>query len=146
MVKKILGLITLLFLANTTFATDVLNGTKWQTIDDKTKKVVSIVQFKETSSGTFSAKIIEITHPKDIVKCVSCSGIYQNKPLQGLQIVSGLKLIEKGKYENGKIIDPQNGKTYSFNANLSADGQVLSGRGYIGIAALGRDQTWIRTK
>ena len=39
---------------------------------------------------------------------------------------------------------PKNGKTYSFNAKLSEDGKTLNGRGYIGISALGRSQTWVR--
>jgi uncharacterized protein (DUF2147 family) len=47
-------------------------------------------------------------------------------------------------YENSSILDTKTGKTYSFNATLSPDGKKLSGRGYIGISALGRSQTWYR--
>lgn len=34
--------------------------------------------------------------------------------------------------------------SYSFNAKMSNDGRTLNGRGYIGVSALGRSQTWIR--
>lgn len=146
MFKRSLGLIPLFTISSLAIGADPLHGTKWKTIDDKAQKAVSVVQFTETSNGVLSAKIIEILNPNDVAKCVDCTGKFQNKPLQGLQIVSGLQKVDKNSYDNGKIIDPKNGKTYSFNAKLSADGQTLSGRGYIGISALGRGQTWVRTQ
>lgn len=144
MMQKFLGLVGLFILSNIANAADPLHGTKWKTVDDKLQKAISVVQFNETSDGVLSAKIIQILVPEDVAKCVSCSGKFQNKPLQGAQIVTGLKNKGKNKYEDGKIIDPKNGKTYSFDAQLAPDGRTLSGRGYIGISALGRDQTWLR--
>ena len=144
MIKKTLGLLGLTLLSTLSFAADPLHGTKWKTIDDKTKKPLSIVQFTETSKGVLSAKIIEVLTESEKAKCTKCVGKFENKPLQGVQIVSGLKTTGSHIYEGGKITDPQNGKTYSFNAKLSPDGKTLSGRGYIGVSALGRSQTWIR--
>lgn len=144
MIKIFLGLISIFILSNITNAADPLHGTKWKTVDDKLQKSVSIVQFNESSNGILSAKIIQILVPEDVSKCVTCVGLFQNKPLQGAQIVTGLKNKGNNRYEDGKIIDPKNGKTYSFNAQLAPDGKTLTGRGYIGISALGRDQTWLR--
>lgn len=125
-------------------ASDPLHGSKWKTIDDETKKPLSIVQFKESTPGVFSAKIIDVLEGTEGKKCTQCKGKFYNKPLQGVQIVSGLKKAGNNSYDGGKITDPKNGKTYSFNAKLSEDGKILNGRGYIGVSALGRSQTWIR--
>lgn len=125
-------------------ASDPLHGSKWKTIDDETKKPLSIVQFTESALGVLSAKIINVLEGTEGDKCTQCKGKFYNKPLQGVQIVSGLKKAGNNSYDGGKITDPKNGKTYSFNAKLSEDGKILNGRGYIGVSALGRSQTWIR--
>ncbi len=144
MIKKIFSVIGLSLVAASAFAADPLHGTKWKTIDDKSKKPLSIVQFTETANGVLSAKIINVLENGEGGKCTKCEGKFHNKSLNGVQIVSGLKNTDKNFYDGGKIIDPKNGKTYSFNAKLSPDGKTLSGRGYIGVSALGRSQTWIR--
>ncbi|NHB58982.1 DUF2147 domain-containing protein [Acinetobacter shaoyimingii] len=142
--KKAMLILGLSLTSCLAFAADTLDGTKWKTIDDKTKKALSIVQFTENSNGTFSAKIVKVLEPTEDSKCVKCEGKYKGKSLTGIQIVSGLKKVGKNTYENGQIVDPQNGKTYSFKAKLSEDGKTFSGRGYLGVSALGRSQTWIR--
>jgi uncharacterized protein (DUF2147 family) len=143
MIKKLPLLIGLSLVSAFSFAADPLHGTKWKTIDDQTKKPLSVVQFTE-SNGVLSAKIVEVFTPGEGEKCTKCEGKYKDKPLKGIQIVSGLKQTAKNTYDNGKITDPKNGKTYSFSAKLSGDAKTLSGRGYIGVSALGRSQTWIR--
>lgn len=144
MIKKTMLILGLSVTSCLAFAADALDGTKWKTIDDKTKKALSIVQFTENSNGTFSAKIVKVLEPSENSKCVKCEGKYKDKSLTGLQIVSELKKMGKNTYEHGRIIDPQNGKTYSFKAKVSEDGKTLNGRGYLGVSALGRSQTWVR--
>ncbi len=62
-------------------------------------------------------------------------------PIKGLRILKDF--IYKGKKEwgNGTIYDPKNGKTYSCVINMKED-NVLSIRGYIGVKAIGRTDTW----
>ena len=142
--KKIalaLGLLGFTVLAN---AADPLNGTVWKTIDDETKQPKAIVAFTEQKNGTLSASIQKILTPGEENACTHCEGPYKNKPLKGVTIVHGLKNVGGNKYENGSILDPKNGKTYSLKGELA--GNQLKLRGYIGIAALGRNQTWIRAK
>lgn len=144
MIKKTLTILGLSFASCLAFAADPLDGSKWKTIDDQTKKPLSIVQFTENANGTLSAKIIDVLVGEEGQKCVKCEGKFHNKPLKGIQIVNGLKKTGQNSYDHGKIIDPKNGKTYSFKATLSADGKTLSGRGFVGVSALGRSQTWVR--
>lgn len=144
MIKTMLSLLALSLVSTLALASDPLHGSKWKTIDDETKKSLSIVQFTESAPGVLSAKIINVLEGTEGEKCTKCKGKFYNKPLHDVQIVSGLKKAGNNSYDGGKITDPKNGKTYSFNAKLSEDGKILNGRGYIGVSALGRSQTWIR--
>lgn len=142
--KKIalaLGLMSLAALAN---AADPLNGTTWKTIDDKTKQPKALVKFTEQKNGTLSASIQSILTPGEENACKKCEGPYHNKSLKGLRIVTGLKNVGGTSYEHGSILDPQSGKTYKLKGQLAEGGKKLELRGFIGVAALGRNQTWIR--
>ncbi|AVH12949.1 DUF2147 domain-containing protein [Acinetobacter indicus] len=144
--KKIalaLGLMGLTALAN---AADPLNGTVWKTIDDKTKQAKATVKFTEQKNGTLTATIQSILTPGEENACTKCEGPYKNKSLKGLTIVRGLKNSGGTNYDSGSILDPQSGKTYKLKGQLADGGQKLQLRGYIGVAALGRNQTWVRVK
>lgn len=142
--KTYLALLSIFMFSTQSYASDPLNGTVWKTIDDKTQKPMSLVQFKEQNNGTLSATIQKVFEPTQAQKCTKCVGKYQDKPLIGLHIISNLKSSGHLKYTGGHITDPQTGKTYKFNAQLSENGQMLKGRGFIGVSALGRSQTWLR--
>ena len=142
--KKIalaLGLLGLTVFAN---AADPLNGTSWKTIDDKTKQPKAIVKFTEQKNGTLTASIQNILTKGEENACTKCEGPYHNKSLKGLRIVSGLKNAGGGSYEDGTILDPQSGKTYRPKGQIAEGGKKLELRGFIGVAVLGRNQTWIR--
>jgi uncharacterized protein (DUF2147 family) len=142
--KKIaltLGLLSLSVLAN---AADPLNGTVWKTIDDKTKQPKALVKFTEQKNGTLSASIQSVLTPGEENACRKCEGPYHNKSLKGLTIVKGLKNAGGTSYEHGSILDPQSGKTYKLKGQMTDGGKKLELRGFIGVAALGRNQTWIR--
>ena len=138
-----LGLLGLSALAN---AADPLNGTVWKTIDDETKQPKVIVKFTEQKNGTLSASIQSVLTPGEENACTKCEGPYHNKSLKGLTIVKGLKNTGGTSYDSGSILDPKSGKTYKLKGNLTDGGKKLELRGYIGVSALGRNQTWIRAK
>ena len=57
-----------------------------------------------------------------------------------MTILWGLKK-DGEQYDDGQILDPASGKTYSANMKLIEDGQKLEVRGYIGFALMGRSQS-----
>ncbi|SRR5690606_3654579 len=116
---------------------------KWKTIDDETGKPKSIVEITE-DNGKIYGKVIEILTDKKDAKCDKCPGADKGKPIKGLTIIKGLKK-DGSEYSGGTITDPGSGKEYK--CALKLDGaDKLNVRGYIGIQALGRTQTWIRVK
>lgn len=147
MMKKIAGLAFLgLFFAAPAFAADALNGTQWRTIDDATGKPKAVVEFKEQANGTLSATIKQLLDPAAATVCTKCKGNLKGKPMVGLTIVSNLKSTGGNSYDDGTILDPKSGSTYSLKGEVTADGKKFELRGYKGIAALGRNQTWHRVK
>lgn len=112
---------------------------KWRTVDDESGEPKAQVQISG-AGNQFNGKIVGLAQGVENV-CPACGG---GKPLVGLTVLTGLKDKGNGKYEGGKIYDPKSGKTYSAKAELSADGKTLKVRGYLGVSALGRTQTWQR--
>ncbi|OTG67994.1 signal peptidase [Acinetobacter sp. ANC 4470] len=119
----------------------------WQQIDDKTGSPKAIIEIRKNSNNTFTGKIIKITPrpgytPRE--KCVNCPAPYTNQPILGLEVFKNLKNEGENLYAGGKILDPLSGKIYNLKGKQSTNGKRLLLRGYIGISAIGRTQTWIR--
>lgn len=147
--KRIMsGLLTITigtFLSTAALAAS-LNGSQWQTVDEKTSEKKAIVLLTE-KSGQVSGKIIKVLNPADAKeKCTKCSGALKNQPIQGLNFLTGFKANGKNKWTDGKLVDPESGKVYSGKLTLSDNGQSLELRGYVGVPIFGRTQTWTRIK
>ena len=117
---------------------------KWKTFDDKTGRSKSIVQIAE-ENGELTGKVLEVLespagpHPL----CQPCEGERKNKPVEGMTILWGAKK-NGASWEDGEILDPENGRIYHVILTLLGSGQKLEVRGYIGIPAIGRRQIWQR--
>lgn len=68
----------------------------------------------------------------------------RTQPIVGLLILTGFKFNGNDEWEDGKIYDPESGKTYSCYLSLK-DKNTLKVRGYIGVSLLGRTEYWTRT-
>ena len=145
MKKQIISVLFFSVLSSLAFAEDITG--LWQTIDDKTGAPKGQVEIRKEANGTFVCKVTKITPrtgytPKEI--CVDCPAPYTNKPILGMDVLTGLKQGQGSNYVNGRILDPNTGKIYSMKAKLSANGKRLHLRGYVGVSVLGRNQIWIR--
>jgi uncharacterized protein (DUF2147 family) len=120
----------------------------WQQIDDKTGSPKAIIEIRQNDNGTFAGKIIKVTPRPGYTPqrtCNKCPAPYTNQPILGMDVLTGLKHVEgTNNYEKGKVIDPLAGKVYDARVRLNANGKRLTLRGYVGVSALGRSQTWIR--
>ena len=147
MYSKLITFFVLFGLGQLTFAQDITGI--WQSIDDLTGAPKVQVEITQEADGTYTGRITKITPrtgytPKEF--CTGCPAPYTNKPIIGLDVVTGLKSTDGLNYTSGRILDPNTGKLYSLKAKLSSNGKRLHLRGYLGISALGRNQIWIRAE
>ena len=118
----------------------------WHTVDEKTGEVKSEIRVTD-SGGTVTGTIAKLLR-KDVKQdqvCEKCTDDRKDKPLIGMQIIRGAKKAEgKDVWEGGKVLDPENGKTYGLRLTPIEGGKKLEVRGSIG--PFGRTQTWVRTQ
>lgn len=115
----------------------------WKTVDDVEGIEKSHVELV-IEDGTLSGKILKGLDPNIPNICEACKGDLKNAPMIGLQIITGMQQ-DGDEWNDGKIMDPANGKIYKCKISLeSAD--VLLVRGYIGFSLMGRTQKWYRVK
>lgn len=114
----------------------------WQSIDDASGKPKALIRISE-SGGVLSGRIEKLLADKPDAVCEKCEGELKDKPIAGMTIIQGLKKGEDW-YEDGTILDPNNGKTYRCRLKAIEGGAKLEVRGFIGSPLLGRTQTWVR--
>ncbi|MCA3179225.1 MAG: DUF2147 domain-containing protein [Burkholderiaceae bacterium] len=114
----------------------------WKSIDDETKKPKALIRIVE-QGGQLVGRIEKILTDKPDALCEACTDERKGKPVQGMTILTGLKK-DGEEWTGGEILDPNNGKVYKAKAKLADGGRKLDLRGFIGIALVGRTQTWLR--
>jgi uncharacterized protein (DUF2147 family) len=142
MMKKIFLMLVLVTVSNAINAQTIFG--KWHSKNESTGKVDSVIEVYEKEGKAF-AKIIEIKNPdrKNAV-CDLCEGENKNKPIMGLNILTGLEK-DGDEWSGGKILDPRNGKIYKCYIQLEGD-KKLKIRGYIGFALIGKTAYWTRAE
>jgi uncharacterized protein (DUF2147 family) len=115
---------------------------KWNTVDEKSGKVVSEVEVYD-EGGKIFGKITGLTAPNDAQgkprTCTKCQGADKDKPIVGLVILKDLS-ASGDRYKGGTITDPEDGKVYK--SELWMEDGKLKVRGYLG--PFYRTQTWVK--
>lgn len=146
--KLFFGAICLSLCSTMTFANKDITGL-WYYMDDKTGEAKGVVEIKKQNNNTYAGNVVKITpRPGYVAKeiCTKCLPPNTNKPILGLEVISSLTTSDQVNYTNGQIIDPVSGKNYRLTAKMNSDKNKLHLRGFIGVSAIGRSQTWLRVK
>lgn len=121
----------------------------WKSVDDRTGEALSLIEIKKLQDGTYGGFIIHryaVNGVPALTYCTKCPEPYKNKPIVGMQLLSGF--IEDPKkpntFINGKVLEAKSGKIFEGKGQLIADGRRLRLRGYVGISMLGRTQVWVK--
>lgn len=116
----------------------------WKNLDDEDGKEKSHIRVYE-EKGFLKAKVIKLLPAATLKVCTKCAGPQKDKPIEGMEIMWGLKRKNDVEYEGGKILNPKNGKIYSCKINLEKDNR-LKVHGYLGFSFIGKSQYWLRVQ
>ena len=146
LLKPLLALAAGLAVALPALAAEMSPVGLWRTFDEKSGEPKSEVRISD-SGGVLSGKVEKLLRkgadPKAV--CDRCTDDRKGQPLVGLEIIRGAKKAEgKTVWEDGRILDPENGSTYSLKLTPADSGSKLDVRGSIG--PFGRTQTWSRVE
>lgn len=117
----------------------------WQSIDDETGQPKALLRITQRPDGTLSGRIekLLIAPPVPDPVCISCSDDRKDQPIVGLEIIRGAKQAQgRTVWEGGRILDPENGTTYTLRLTPIDNGEKLQVRGSFG--PFSRTQTWLR--
>ena len=118
----------------------------WQSTDEKTGEAKSQIRIAD-AGGTLNGRIEKLLRKeaKQDAVCDECADDRKGQPLIGLEIIRGAKKAEgKDVWEDGKVLDPENGKNYTLRLTPIDGGKKLEVRG--SVMGIGRTQTWTRVQ
>jgi len=124
---------------------------RWKTIDDETNEPKSHVEIYE-QDGELYGKVVKLYRSDgDTLTCYACDpgDPRYKKRIMGMVILEGLEKDADSRWEDGEIMDPNNGEIYDcYIEMMSVDKMKV--RGFIGTwltgSALGRTQYWYRVQ
>lgn len=116
----------------------------WLTAEEE-----SHIEIFKKSDGKYYGKIVWLKEPNEEDGSAKLDDdnpdeSLRSRPIMGMELLTGFEFDDDDMWEDGKIYDPKEGKTYS--CQMEFDGNVLEVRGYIGFSLIGRTTRWTRVK
>ena len=113
----------------------------WRTVKGNTQ-----FQIYKAPNGKYIGKIVWLRIDKDRSDLNNPDPKLKQRKILGLQIISDFTYNAKKKvWENGKIYDPENGRTYLCKVWFERDKYILYLRGHVeGMKLLSRESNLIR--
>ena len=102
-------------------------------------------------SDNLCGKIVSLTVPNDPATGKAKTDSQnpdpklRNRPRLGLVFMQGFRYDDDNKWDEGKIYDPESGKTYSCYMKMES-ANTMEVKGYIGFSLIGKSQAWTRVK
>ena len=119
----------------------------WHTIDDATGQARGVIRISADAAGVLRGVIEGSLQPDtgEERTCTKCTDDRKDKPKIGLEIIRGARQAAGGLvWEDGDILDPDNGRTYGLRLTPVEGGAKLEVRGSWG--PFWRTQIWVRAK
>jgi uncharacterized protein (DUF2147 family) len=116
----------------------------WRSIDDKTGEAKAEIRIVD-NGGVLTGRIEKTLRKDAKPTCEECKDERKGQAINGLEIIRGARKAEgQDVWEQGKILDPENGREYTLRLAPLEGGQKLQVRGYLG--PFFRTQTWVRVQ
>ena len=147
--------IVLIFMLSSTLAFAGVEKVVGKWITEKSENGNQIiVEIYQTQDKKYNGKIIELTKPvytegeykgKEKMDLENPDEKLKNRTLRGIDFVSGFDYSEKeDKFENGKIYNPINGKTYNSYMKLQSEDKLLVKGSIDKKGLIGKKQIWTK--
>ncbi len=120
----------------------------WKSISDvkgEEGKVTALWKLSLDAQGRLQGVILWSPKSEPGAQYESKKAEYNGLPVRGTLWMKGLKKAGSDGWSGGTIVDIGNDKAdvYGCEVKVTDGGKKLAMRGYIGIALLGRTQTWV---